>query len=108
MHSQAIAISLSYYKIIIINKIYRAIPITKEERIIIVQKICVNMQKLNPLELPPLTYQLFLLCNNNAVLVIIAILKLHKYFHKCRYYKVIKDMDSDVTDYNSIGKLPEI
>lgn len=61
------------------------------------------MQLLAPSELPALTYQLFSICAT-ASQVIIPILALEKYFHRFYYKKLFADMNSNTTDFDSIGK----
>lgn len=78
-------------------------PITKEEKVQLLNKTCKNINELDPAELPPLAYHLFALCNT-ASLVIIPILSFHKYFQKHYYKKVFADLESDPTNYDSIGK----
>lgn len=78
-------------------------PITKDEQMQVLNKICDNISLLNPTELPPLAYQLFRFCTT-AALVTIPIVGFNRYFQKHYYQQVFANMCSDVTDYDSIGK----
>lgn len=77
-------------------------PLTKEEKIQLVAKTCKNINELDPAELPPLAYHLFALCNT-ASLIIIPIISFHKYFQKHYYKKLLEDLDSEHTNFDSIG-----
>lgn len=74
---------------------------TKDERTIIIGKICENMQKLDPMELPALAFQLFSMCNT-PTLIIIPIFGFEKYFYKHFYKKLFSNLDSETTDFDSI------
>lgn len=85
----------------IINQIdCREIPTSKDEKSQILSKICDHLDLLEPTELPPLANQLFLLANSAASLMI-PIYGLNKYFTK--HFYSLQSMDSDVSDYDSIG-----
>lgn len=75
---------------------------SKEEKSKILLKVCDNLDEMEPTELPPLANQLFMLATN-ASLIMIPIYGFNRYFQK-HFYKP-SDMDSDVTDYDSIGIL---
>lgn len=76
-------------------------PISKDEKMKVLRKLCENLQKLQPLELPALAYQLFSLCNT-AALITIPILSLNRYFHR-NYYARIMDTSSEQSNPDSIG-----
>lgn len=82
-------------------------PITKDEQMQLLNKMCDNLLTLNPNELPPLAYQLFCLCST-AALVVIPIIGFNRYFHKHYYQQLFADMCSDLSNYDSIGKSSDL
>lgn len=84
-----------------IASMFTEMPITKDERISILGKLCLNMQSLSSREIGPLAFQLFTL-SNTAQLIIIPIIGFQKYFHRNYYRKVYSDMASESTDLDSI------
>lgn len=90
-----------------IASMFTEMPITKEERISILGKLCLSMQSLNAGEVGPLAFQLFTL-SNTAQLIIIPIIGFQKYFHKNYYKQVYSDLASESTDVDSIGKFSSI
>lgn len=79
-------------------------PITSDEKTKLLFKIFENLNALDPEELPPLAYQLFRLCNT-AALFIMPIFCFHMYFQRHYYKDLFADMDSNVMNYDSIGRL---
>lgn len=83
---------------------FREIYITNEERIMILGKLCKYVNKLTPMQLPPLAFQMFAICNS-AQHLLTPIIAFQKYFHKNYYRKLYADMHSDTTDFDSIGEI---
>ncbi len=80
-------------------------PITKDERSLILKKFADNFKNLEPTELPPLANQLFSF-TTTVPLVFMILFSLQKYFHRFYYAKLFTDMDTDsMTEPDSIGKL---
>lgn len=86
-----------------IASMFTEMPITKEERVSILGKLCLSMQSLNAAEVGPLAFQLFTL-SNVAQLITIPIIGFQKYFHKNYYKQVYSDLASESTDLDSIGR----
>lgn len=78
-------------------------PITKEETVSVLHKICQDIKKVEPMELPGLTFQLLALCTN-ASLIVIPLFSLNEYFHRHYYKPLFIEMGSDQTNFDSIGK----
>lgn len=68
-----------------------------------INKLCDPLLKFPPTEVPALAYQLFSLCTT-ASLLLIPLFAFNHYFHQHYYKKVSIEMDSDQTNYDSIGK----
>lgn len=79
---------------------------TKETRSRVINKICDPILKLEPTEIPALAYQLISLCKS-AALVLIPLYAFNQYFHRHCYKKIYADMDSDQSNYDSIGMTQE-
>lgn len=77
-------------------------PITSDEKTKLLYKIFENLNDLRPEELPPLAYQLFRLCDS-AGMFVMPIFCFHMYFHRHYYKDLFADMDSNITNYDSIG-----
>lgn len=77
-------------------------PISGDEKTKLLYKIFENLNALRPEELPPLAYQLFRLCDS-ASLFVMPIFCFHMYFQRHYYKDLFADMDSNVTNYDSIG-----
>lgn len=71
---------------------------------IVLNKFTGCLQSLAPDALPALAFQLFSMCST-ASQIIIPILALEKYFHRFYYKKLFSDMNSNSTDFDSIGKI---
>lgn len=82
---------------------HREMKISKDEKILVLKKLCENVRKLPPNELPTLAYQLFSLCTS-ASLAIIPIFSFNEYFHRHYYRKKFTEMGSEQTNYDSIGE----
>lgn len=82
---------------------FTEMPITKDERVSILGKLCQSMQSLSASEVGPLAFQLFTL-SNTAQLIIIPIIGFQKYFHNRYYKKVYSDLASESTNVDSIGE----
>lgn len=80
--------------------------ITRDEKTRLLKKLCENMQKIDPLELPALAYQLFSLCSS-AAQIFIPLFSLNHYFHNNYYRKVFSDLASEQTNFDSIEEFSE-
>lgn len=76
--------------------------LTNDEISTVLTKFCCNLNKLSPTEIPALSFQLFSLCAT-ASQIIVPLIALDKYFYKHYYKKLYADMESDSTDFDSIG-----
>lgn len=77
--------------------------ISKDEKTMVLKKLCENIGNLEPSDLPTLSFQLFSMCTS-ASQVIIPIFSLNNYFHRNYYKKVFSEMCSEQTNQDSIGK----
>lgn len=82
----------------------RETPISKTDKVAVLSKLCGNLLKLEPQELPTLAFQLFTLCSSPAHLMI-PLIALNQYFHKFLYQKQFTQSDSSEINYDSIGRL---
>lgn len=80
--------------------------ITRDEKTRLLKKLCENIQKFEPLELPALAYQLFSLCSS-AAHVFIPLFSFNHYFHNNYYKKVFSDLASEHTNFDSIEEFSE-
>lgn len=80
--------------------------ISKDEKMMVLKKLCENIVDLMPNDLPMLSFQLFSMCTN-AAHVIIPVFSLNQYFHKNYYKHVYGDMCSEETNTDSTGKISQ-
>lgn len=78
-------------------------PVSKNEKSLILNKLCESLMELDPQELPTLAFQLFTLSSTPAQLMI-PLISLNQYFQKYYYQKLLDESKSDRIDYDSIGK----
>ncbi|XP_052893741.1 Fanconi anemia group I protein [Anopheles moucheti] len=83
---------------------FRDLTLSKDETSIFVTKISDNLKNIEPLELPPLAYQLLHVCLKYPSLLVIPLMALQKYFHKNYYKKLLSTENSDTTDFDSIDR----
>lgn len=77
-------------------------PISKNDRALVMRKLCENILKLEPHDLPTLAFQLFTLSTTPAQLMI-PLFSLNQYFTKYLYQKQFDETDSELR-YDSIGR----
>lgn len=79
-------------------------PITKNDKFLVLNKLCENLLKLEPQELPTLAFQMFTLSTTPAQLMI-PLVSLNQYFQKYLYKKQLEESpDSEELNFDSIGK----
>lgn len=82
---------------------YREMPISKNDKVLVLNKLCENLMKLDPQELPTLAFQLFTLSTTAAQLMI-PLISLNQYFQKYLYQKQLdQSSDSGSVNFDSIG-----
>lgn len=78
--------------------------ISKNDKLLVLNKLCENLLKLEPQELPTLAFQLFTLSTTPAQLMI-PLISLNKYFQKYFYQKQLEQSpDSEPLNFDSIGE----
>ncbi|XP_058062569.1 Fanconi anemia group I protein [Anopheles bellator] len=83
---------------------FRDLSLSREEASTFLTKISDCIKHVEPLELPPLAFQLFHVCLKHPALLIVPLMALQKYFHKNYYKKVLSNVNSDTTDFDSIDR----
>uniref|UniRef100_A0A2M4A8X9 Fanconi anemia group i protein n=1 Tax=Anopheles triannulatus TaxID=58253 RepID=A0A2M4A8X9_9DIPT len=83
---------------------FRDFNLSRDETATFVTKISDSIKQIEPLELPPLAFQLFHVCLKNPGQLIVPLMALQKYFHKNYYKKVLSNANSDTTDFDSIDR----
>lgn len=79
-------------------------PISKNEKVSVLKKLCENLLKLEPQELPTLAFQLFTLSTIPTQLMI-PLISLNQYFQKYLYQKQLDSTpESESLNFDSIGK----
>ncbi|XP_050081873.1 Fanconi anemia group I protein isoform X2 [Anopheles aquasalis] len=78
--------------------------LSRDETATFVTKISDSIKQIEPLELPPLAFQLFHVCLKSPSQLIVPLMALEKYFHKNYYKKVLSTANSDTTDFDSIDR----
>lgn len=79
-------------------------PISKNDKILVLNKLCENLSKLEPQELPTLAFQLFTLSTTAAQLMI-PLISLNQYFQKYLYQKQLdQTLDDEPLNFDSIGE----
>lgn len=82
----------------------REMPISKNEKVLVLKKLCENLSNLDPQELPTLSFQLFTLSTTPTQLMI-PLISLNQYFQKYLYQKQLDHSpDSESLNFDSIGK----
>lgn len=80
-------------------------PISKSDKVLVLNKLCENLLKLEPQELPTLAFQLFTLSTTPAKLMI-PLISLNQYFQKYLYQKQLdQTSNSEQLNFDSIGEL---
>lgn len=80
-------------------------PISKADKVLVLNKLCENLLKLEPQELPTLAFQLFTLSSTPAQLMI-PLISLNQYFQKYLYQKQLDQCsNSESLNFDSIGEL---
>lgn len=80
-------------------------PISKNDKVLVLSKLSENLLKLEPEELPTLAFQLFTLSSTPAQLMI-PLISLNQYFQKYLYQKQLDQIsDSEPLNFDSIGKI---
>lgn len=92
-----------FYEILFHFGIDREMNISKDEKTMVLKKLCEKISNLQPNDLPTLSFQLFSLCTN-AAQVIIPIFSLNNYFHRNYYKKVFGEMCSEQSNTDIIGE----
>lgn len=95
--------SLAKCKTFNLNGFNSEMNISRDEKTMVLKKLCENIVHLEPHDLPTLSFQLFSMCTN-AAQVIIPIFSLNNYFHRNYYKKVFGEMCSEQTNLDSIGE----
>lgn len=79
-------------------------PISKNEKLSVLKKLCENLLKLEPQELPTLAFQLFTL-STTPVQLMIPLINLNQYFQKYLYQKQLdQSSESEPLNFDSIGE----
>lgn len=79
-------------------------PISKNDKVLVLNKLCENLGKLEPQELPTLSFQMFTLSTTPAQLMI-PLISLNQYFQKYLYKKQLDPFsESEPLNLDSIGK----
>lgn len=82
----------------------REVPLSKNEKALVLNKLCEGLLKLEPQELPTLSFQLFTLSTTPAQLMI-PLISLNQYFQKYLYKKQLdQSPDSEPLNFDSIGE----
>lgn len=82
----------------------REMPISKNEKLSVLKKLCENLLKLEPQELPTLAFQLFTL-STTPVQLMIPLINLNQYFQKYLYQKQLdQSSESEPLNFDSIGE----
>lgn len=84
--------------------LYSEMPISKNDKVLVLSKLSENLLILEPEELPTIAFQLFTLSSTPAQLMI-PLISLNQYFQKYLYQKQFDQMsDSEPINFDSIGK----
>ncbi|XP_035772675.1 Fanconi anemia group I protein-like isoform X2 [Anopheles albimanus] len=86
---------------------FRDLNLSRDETATFVTKMSDSIKHIEPMELPPLAFQLFHVCLKNPSQLIVPLMALQKYFHKNYYKKVLSNANSDTTDFDSIDRYSE-
>lgn len=79
-------------------------PISKNEKALVLKKLCENLMKLEPQELPTLAFQMFTL-STTPVQLMIPLISLNQYFQKNLYRKQLEQSsESEPLNFDSIGE----
>lgn len=87
-----------------IGAMFLEMPITKSDKSLVLNKLCGNFMKLDPQELPTLSFQLFSLCSTPAQLMI-PLISLNNYFQKNLYQRLLDESQDRDSDPDRIGEL---
>lgn len=80
--------------------------ISRDDKLRIVKKLCEHIHKMQPDELPSLSYQLFSLCTTSSHLIV-PILNINEYFHRNYYKRAFSELTSEQTAFDSIEEFDE-
>lgn len=79
-------------------------PLSKNDKALVLNKLCEGLLKLEPQELPTLAFQLFTMSTTPAQLMI-PLISLNQYFQKYLYKKQLdQSPDSEPLNFDSIGE----
>lgn len=79
-------------------------PISKNEKALVLKKLCEHLMKLEPQELPTLAFQMFTL-STTPVQLMIPLISLNQYFQKYLYRKQLEQSsESEPLNFDSIGE----
>lgn len=83
-------------------------PMLKNDKVLVLNKLCENLLKLEPQELPTLAFQLFTLSTTPAQLMI-PLISLNQYFQKFLYEKQLDQLssDSELLNIDSIDRFSD-
>lgn len=88
-----------------IAKMFRDVDLSKEQLTKLLAKLCESLRSIDATEIPSLAHQMFYLCRASQ-LILIPLLALNKYFYLHHYKQKFLEMDSEVSDYDSIEEAP--
>ncbi|XP_031616603.1 Fanconi anemia group I protein [Contarinia nasturtii] len=90
-----------------IGAMFLEMPIMKNDKLLILNKLCENLMKLEPQELPTLAFQLFTLSTTPAQLMV-PLISLNQYFQKYLYQKQLdQSTDSEPLNFDSIDRFSD-
>lgn len=84
-----------------IGAMFMEMPLSKNDKSLVLNKLCENFMKLDPQELPMLSFQLFSLCSTPTQLMI-PLIGLNQYFQQHLYQKLL-DESEEREDLDRIG-----
>jgi Fanconi anemia group I protein len=84
---------------------FKNIELTKEQMTKLLAKLCENLRNMDPSNVPGLAHQMFMLCKCSQ-LIIIPLLALNKYFYLHLYKDSFTELNSEMSDYDSIDRAP--
>lgn len=85
-----------------IGAMFLEMPVSKNDKTLVLNKLCENFMKLDPQELPTIAFQLFSICSTPAQLMI-PLISLNHYFQKYLYQKLFDESQDRDSDLDRIG-----
>lgn len=86
-----------------IGAMFLEMPITKNDKSLVLNQLCRNLMQLDPQELPTLSFQMFSLCSTPAQLMI-PLISLNNYFQKNLYQRLLDESQDRDSDPDRIGE----